>query len=1168
MGISVKKQAQGKRRRTLIAAAAGGIVVLTAAMLLIAWSAGWLGGTPPNPNVLTVAKSGGAQFTTLTAALAQVTRPDMAIRVLDEGPYQEFLYIKNPELWAGLTIESARGAKWIAPAENTWGAVMIEGVPRVTIRGFHFENQRANGTLVYIAGASDAVRLERCRFSSEHPLSTGISLGLLNAPEAQPVTIGANTFDGVAIGIDAIGLYLDSKLPKPLHGAVICDNHFRANMVGILMAGEVADVRIAGNRFTEFVETAIRVDDLSEQSDQILIVNNTFHGQGRCLQIAGQPGIGRQFWLRNNLTLPTSGLDFAFLGTDRKLLADFVIDHNWRKTKPPAEASPEFQQAILAPNDTFVDQIAGLPLDPALPDYLRPTAASPLSTSGAGGDLPSYVGALPPAGAPTWDWRTTWNSPRASLPADPNVLTVSQDGTGQYRLPSEALEDVTHPNMTILIRDAGHYDDALLITRPAQQAGLKIQSPHGATLRRKADGSLSGNALLHIQGVEQVRVSGLRFSVEKANTIAVLVIGPCPGLVLEDLKVEVGRNLTKTAGVSIEAMEVGPEHSPVVVQRCTFTGGYSGVQITGKNFETHQPMPVAGVCVRDCSISNCQVGLIVAGRVDRLLACGNRIWNCQTGGLALFDVFARSKQLALVNNSVVGSGACLAVVNTPQEVQDVELVNNLLLATAGPDVYLENSACNLSDWRKHHNWRQLPPAAKSALAAAGDRVGPADTVLSLRPSDPDFLRPKAESPLAKDGAGGDLPTFIGAVPPAGSAAWDWQAAWNSRHPPPITVSKEAARGGQHRTIGEAVRKAKRGMTVLILDDAEYRESPLSITNAEKHAGLTIESPRHATLETNEAENALIDIAGVPNVTIRGLRLRAGGAKQTLVMVRDSAPGLLLDGLEMIPGAGTDFDGVYFYAVNGDGPPAVVQNCTIRRGKIGLAVAGYKARVQPAFAPAGRVVLRHNRILGTKECGIAVSYEVSAIHIVGNQICGPMRYAGLQFENLKNAADLLVANNTFFQCGPAFRLWDADVTGERIELANNLTLAAPPGDWLFADSGGTTDKLRGPGDGSLVPMRWTVRNNWRENPQPLPDPSVAKAWIPPSATDRGLDQIEGLSRDSEDPDFARPATDSPLVAGGAGGDLPEYVGAKPPQGATTWDWNQTWQRRFPTETKQP
>ncbi|HYT91428.1 MAG TPA: hypothetical protein VEL76_22130 [Gemmataceae bacterium] len=58
-----------------------------------------------------------------------------------------------------------------------------------------------------------------------------------------------------------------------------------------------------------------------------------------------------------------------------------------------------------------------------------------------------------------------------------------------------------------------------------------------------------------------------------------------------------------------------------------------------------------------------------------------------------------------------------------------------------------------------------------------------------------------------------------------------------------------------------------------------------------------------------------------------------------------------------------------------------------------------------------------------------------------------------------------------------------------------------------------------------------------------------------------DKIDVLSRNPEEPaKFLRPAKNSPLASKGAGGDLPSYVGAVPPEGVEAWDWDRTWKAR--------
>jgi hypothetical protein len=73
---------------------------------------------------------------------------------------------------------------------------------------------------------------------------------------------------------------------------------------------------------------------------------------------------------------------------------------------------------------------------------------------------------------------------------------------------------------------------------------------------------------------------------------------------------------------------------------------------------------------------------------------------------------------------------------------------------------------------------------------------------------------------------------------------------------------------------------------------------------------------------------------------------------------------------------------------------------------------------------------------------------------------------------------------------------------------------------------------------------------------------------PSTTDDHLKvPIKVLSRKPGTPNFLRPAKDSPLASGGAGGQkaaasasdppLPAYVGGVPPEGAEPWNRDKTW-----------
>jgi hypothetical protein len=66
--------------------------------------------------------------------------------------------------------------------------------------------------------------------------------------------------------------------------------------------------------------------------------------------------------------------------------------------------------------------------------------------------------------------------------------------------------------------------------------------------------------------------------------------------------------------------------------------------------------------------------------------------------------------------------------------------------------------------------------------AGGDRWQPRIDGVGRDPTAADFLRPARNSPLATSGAGVDypaLPPQVGAVPPVGTAEWDWDKTWKA-----------------------------------------------------------------------------------------------------------------------------------------------------------------------------------------------------------------------------------------------------------------------------------------------------------------------------------------------------------------------------------------------------
>jgi predicted Ser/Thr protein kinase len=383
----------------------------------------------------------------------------------------------------------------------------------------------------------------------------------------------------------------------------------------------------------------------------------------------------------------------------------------------------------------------------------------------------------------------------------------------------------------------------------------------------------------------------------------------------------------------------------------------------------------------------------------------------------------------------------------------------------------------------------------------------------------------------------------------------------------LTVSKDPRDGGEYRMINDAlVAVDKPGKTIRVLDAATYEES-LTINQASLHSGLTVETARGATLAIPAKTKVGVFVFNVPRVTVRGFRIRCGADTTHVIVVANASIGVLLEELEIHAGKAGEFP----QAISLESlppladTPAVVRNCRIHAGFFsGIRISGWSRSYQTPHI-CGAVVVRDNRIGG---CSIGINCEgaVDRVHVVGNQVWDAV-LAGIQLENLLTGTkDVLVANNTLFQCRNAFRLWDDDVKGKNIQIRNNLTLGSRQADMIFEDSGGDQRKSRGPGDGKLVAKAksWQLDHNWREAKEPKDNAFDEKAWIPPAEEKQDVrqDEIKVLSRLLTSADFLRPNPKSSLAtANGAGRtdpSLPSYVGAVPPKDVRPWDWTRTWQ----------
>jgi serine/threonine-protein kinase len=760
--------------------------------------------------------------------------------------------------------------------------------------------------------------------------------------------------------------------------------------------------------------------------------------------------------------------------------------------------------------------------------------------------------------------------PKSRVLTIPNGLTVAQDGTGQYRTIGEALR-LARPGMTIRVLDAATYPEQIFLTR-TQHRGITLEAVRKARLAMPP----GGKRLFHLMNVPGVCVRGFALTAPAGKNGLIVVEGHAPGTLLEQLELQLDHN-EESVGVSLEDLQLKKGEVPVVIRRCRFRGGYAAIQAFGKQ-------PVASILIRDNDFQASALGVAMSGSVRRVCVAGNTFHGLRASALQIEHLMSDSEDLLLANNTMLACGAALRLWDTGVRGKNVQVCNNLVLGAAELDMLALDSrggkATNvpgigstvLKQWEFAHNWREVKepppdhPLAKGWIPAGEKDVRRARiALLSRDPGHADFLRFPKSSPLASRGAGGDLPPYIGALPPRGSAAWDWQWTWDARVNKLLTVSREAKGGGRFRTISAAVKAAGPDTTVRVLDNAVYPEL-VQIDDPTRHAGLTLEAPKGATLLMTEAYILPFLIKDVPRVRVRGLHFREKGARAdndaSFVKAWGKCPGLVLEDLDIFsqgPGHGISLIGL---AVPPGEPPAIVRRCTVRLGEKGdgIDVIGF----DEGHAWAGRsrgIRIEDNRILGGNR-GILLRRRLGDVHVTGNLVSNCLLTAIEFFDLSGDSRGLLLANNTLFGPNPGFRIWEnlplEKYAAGQVEWCNNLLLGALYNDIGFLVSeDGNTGKWVGARGRELAGL-WRFHHNCRE----LSSASAAKEF-PLQADDWKLDPGELLSRQLGSADSLRPAAGSHLARNGAGTvdpSLPLYVGAVPPAGVAAWNWQHTWDAR--------
>ncbi len=120
-----------------------------------------------DPNVLTVAQDGSAEFTSIGDAVREASFGNV-IRILDSGEYRETVMLSLANIHKGLIIESPQGATWV-PGTNYHAALFIQGVTGVTLRSLSFQLDRPGVYGIVASQATNGLTIEDCEFAVRSP---------------------------------------------------------------------------------------------------------------------------------------------------------------------------------------------------------------------------------------------------------------------------------------------------------------------------------------------------------------------------------------------------------------------------------------------------------------------------------------------------------------------------------------------------------------------------------------------------------------------------------------------------------------------------------------------------------------------------------------------------------------------------------------------------------------------------------------------------------------------------------------------------------------------------------------------------------------------------------------------------------------------------------------
>jgi serine/threonine protein kinase len=330
----------------------------------------------------------------------------------------------------------------------------------------------------------------------------------------------------------------------------------------------------------------------------------------------------------------------------------------------------------------------------------------------------------------------------------------------------------------------------------------------------------------------------------------------------------------------------------------------------------------------------------------------------------------------------------------------------------------------------------------------------------------------------------------------------------------LTVAREGK--ARFSSLREAVSHAKPGTTIRILDRGIY-QGPITI-DARRLAGLTIESPHGATLQTDQGTDPVIFVGKTPGVTIRGVVIRARDQQHGISVV-GTCEGLTVERVRLHkpPGSAPALLVLWPGAGGSEKRPIVLRDLDVQCGGLGVAVLGKPDQ------PATAVRIQRCRFSGPGP-QLTLEKAVRDVVVSDNVFTDGGTGVSLQLDAPGASGKLLIANNTFFGVSNWLGLAGCSFDHPEVLIANNLVLQA------------TAIDFGAEGEPGEAP-RW-FRGNWWE-PEARADREQVRRFAELKAG------VRLRSREADSPGFLRPAPGTMPSAGGQG-TLPHgHVGALAP-----------------------